>query len=50
MAQSHTGAAAVLIDELGARQFQGTSNRQVVSSRHRRLAVGQLGPADGGSA
>jgi hypothetical protein len=44
--QSHTCAAAVLVDEFDAGGFQATPNRQVVSSRHRRLAVGQLGAAD----
>jgi hypothetical protein len=32
-AQSHTRAAAVLVDEFDAGQFQGASNRQVVSGR-----------------
>jgi hypothetical protein len=30
LAQSHSWAAAVLVDELNAGQFQGASNRQVV--------------------
>jgi len=34
IAQSHARAAAVLVDELDPGHFQGTPNRQVVSSRH----------------
>jgi hypothetical protein len=49
-AQSDPWAAAVLVDEFDAGQLQGPPNRQVVSRRHGRLAVGQLGPADGGDA
>jgi hypothetical protein len=40
LARSHTGAAAVLIDELDTGHFQGTLNHQVVWSRHGRLAIG----------
>src|SRR5664280_2041139 len=39
------GTAAVLVDEFDAGQLQGAPDRQVVSRRHGRLAVGQLGPA-----
>jgi hypothetical protein len=35
IAQSHTRAAAVPVDELDAGQLQGPPNRQVVGSRHR---------------
>src|ERR1039458_4466872 len=40
LAQSNTCSTAVLIDEVDAGNFQGPPNRQVVSSRHGRLAVG----------
>jgi hypothetical protein len=49
-AQPHTRAAAVLVDEFNASHFQSTPNCQVIGRRHGRLAVGQLGPADGGNA
>ena len=45
-AQAYPGATAVLVDKFDAGQLQRAPNRQVVSSRHRRLAVGQLGAAD----
>ena len=38
-------AAAILFDEFDAGHFQGSPNRQVVSSRHRRVAIGYLGAA-----
>ena len=44
-AQPRTRTATVLVDEFDAGQLQGTPYRQVVSRRHGRLAVGQLGPA-----
>jgi hypothetical protein len=40
LAQAHTGAAAVFVDEFDAGCFQGAPNGQVVGSRHGRLAVG----------
>jgi hypothetical protein len=43
--QAHARSAAILVNELDASHFQGTPNRQVVGSRHGRLAVGQLGAA-----
>src|SRR5664280_1574036 len=46
-AQAYPGATAVLVDKFDAGQLQRAPNRQVVSSRHRRLAVGQLGAATG---
>jgi hypothetical protein len=46
----YPSATTVLVNEFDAGCLQGTPNRQIVSSRHRRLAVGQLGPADGGDA
>jgi hypothetical protein len=46
-AQPYPGATAVLVDKFDAGQLQRAPNRQVVSSRHRRLAVGQLGAATG---
>jgi len=45
IAQSHSRAATVFVDEFDASHFQSTPNRQVVSCRHGRLAVGQLGAA-----
>ena len=45
IAQSHTWAAAILVDEFDAGQLQGAPNRQVVSRRHGRLVVRQLGAA-----
>jgi hypothetical protein len=45
IAQSHTRLATVLVNELDAGQLQGARNGQVVGSRHRGLAVGQLGAA-----
>jgi hypothetical protein len=39
-AKADAGATAVLVDEFDAGQLQGTPNRQVVGSRHGRLAVG----------
>jgi len=39
-AQSHTRTATVLVDEFDAGQFQAAPNRQIVSRRHGRRAVG----------
>jgi hypothetical protein len=44
--QAYPGAAAIFVDEFDAGHFQGTPNRQVISSRHRRVAIGYLGAAD----
>jgi hypothetical protein len=46
LTQADTLATAVFVDELDAGQFQVTPNRQIVSRRHGRLAVGQLGAAN----
>jgi hypothetical protein len=46
IAQSHTRAAAVLVDELNAGQLQGPSYREIVSRRHGRLAAGKFGAAN----
>jgi hypothetical protein len=46
LAQPHTWAAAVLVDELDAGQLQGAPNRQVVSRRHGRLTAGKFGAAN----
>ena len=40
IAQSHTRTTAVLVNELDAGYFQGSPDRQVVSSRHGGLIVG----------
>ena len=45
-AQPHPWPAAVLVDELDAGRFQGPPNRQVVSSRHGRLAASKFGAAN----
>jgi HAMP domain-containing protein len=40
LTQAHARPTAVFVNELDAGHFQGTPNRQVVSSRQERLAVG----------
>ena len=40
LTQADTGPTAVFVDELDAGQLQGAPNRQVVSRRHGRFAVG----------
>jgi hypothetical protein len=44
--EPHARPSPILVDEFDPGQLQGAPNRQVVSSRHRRVAIGYLGAAD----
>ena len=44
--EPHARPSPILVDEFDPGQLQGAPNGQVISRRHGRLAVGQLGAAD----
>jgi hypothetical protein len=44
--ETHARPSPILVDEFDPGQLQGAPNGQVISRRHGRLAVGQLGAAD----
>jgi hypothetical protein len=48
--RTHRWATSILIDEFDAGDFQRATNNHVVGYCHRRLAIGELGAADGGDA
>jgi hypothetical protein len=50
LSKPHSWATAVLVDELDAGGFQGSTDGKVVRCGHGGLVVGQLGAADRGNA
>jgi hypothetical protein len=47
LTQANARSTAILVDELDPGYFQGAPNRQVVGSRHGRLAASKFGAAGG---
>jgi hypothetical protein len=45
--QAHSGTTPVLVDEFDAGGFQGSTNREVIRSRHRSLTINEFSTSDG---